>query len=101
MDAINNSDKLNTYEDLYLTEEEPETKLLQGIHYHQNIFNNHQWPHQLFAAGIQATDIYPELWIYFYQELSNVTWIEFLTKKFIWVMDNYPIKQRKHSSWYW
>ena len=30
-------------------------------------------PHQLFAAGLQARDIYPELKKYFYKENSNVT----------------------------
>ena len=38
--------------------------------------------HQLFAAGIQARDIYPKLKKYFYKEHSNVTWEEFLTTKF-------------------
>ena len=39
-------------------------------------------PHQLFAAGLQARDIYPELKKYFYREHSNVRWEEFLTTKF-------------------
>ena len=39
-------------------------------------------PHQLFAAGLQARDIYPELKKYFYQENSNVTWEEILIIKF-------------------
>ena len=30
-------------------------------------------PHQLFAAGLEARDIYPELKKYFYKEHSNVT----------------------------
>ena len=30
-------------------------------------------PHQLFAAGLQARDIYPELKKHFYKEHSNVT----------------------------
>ena len=34
-------------------------------------------PHQLFAAGLQARDIYPELKKHFYREHSNVTWEEF------------------------
>ena len=43
-------------------------------------------PHQLFAAGLQARDIYPELKKYFYKEHSNVTWEEFLTAKFrLWI----------------
>ena len=36
-------------------------------------------PRQLFATGLQARDIYPELRKYFYKEHSNVTWEEFLT----------------------
>ena len=39
-------------------------------------------PHQLFAAGFQARDIYPEIKKYFYREHSKVTWEEFLTTKF-------------------
>ena len=43
-------------------------------------------PHQLFAAGLQARDIYPELKRYFYREHSNVTWEKFLTTKFgLWI----------------
>ena len=43
-------------------------------------------PHQLFAAGIQARDIYRELKKYFYKENSNVTWKDFLTTKFgLWI----------------
>ena len=43
-------------------------------------------PHQLFAAGLQARDIYPELSKHFYREHSNVTWEEFLTTKFgLWI----------------
>ena len=43
-------------------------------------------PNQLFGAGIQARDIYPELKIYFYKEHSNVTWEEFITTKFrLWI----------------
>ena len=39
-------------------------------------------PHQLFTAGLQTRDIYPEINKYFYREHSNVTWEEFLTTKF-------------------
>ena len=43
-------------------------------------------PHQLFAADIQARDIYLELKKYFYKENSDVTWEEFLTTKFgLWI----------------
>ena len=38
-------------------------------------------PHKLFAAGLQARDIYPELKKYFYKGNSNVTWEEFVTTK--------------------
>ena len=40
-------------------------------------------PHQLFPAGLQARDIYPE---YFYKENYNVTLEEFLATKFgLWI----------------
>ena len=43
-------------------------------------------PHQLFVAGLEARDIYPELKKYFYREHSNVTWQVFLTTKFgLWI----------------
>ena len=43
-------------------------------------------PHQLFAAGLQARDIYLEIGKYFYKEHSNITWEDFLTTKFgLWV----------------
>ena len=43
-------------------------------------------PHQLFAAGLQARDIYPKLKNYFYKENTNVTWEELLTTKFgLWI----------------
>ena len=43
-------------------------------------------PHQLFAAGLQARDIYPELKKYFYRENYNVAWEEFLTTQFgLWI----------------
>ena len=43
-------------------------------------------PHQLFAAGLPARDIYPELKKYFYKEQSNVIWDKFLTTKFgLWI----------------
>ena len=37
---------------------------------------------QLYRAGLQARDIYPELKKYFYKENSDVTWKGFLTTKF-------------------
>ena len=43
-------------------------------------------PHQLFAVGLQARDIYRELKKYFYKEYSNVTWEDFLKTKFgLWI----------------
>ena len=43
-------------------------------------------PHQLFAAGLQAREIYLELEKYFYKENSDVTWKDFLTTKFaLWI----------------
>ena len=39
-------------------------------------------PHQLSVAGLQAREIYPELKKCFFKEHSNVTWEDFLTKKF-------------------
>ena len=43
-------------------------------------------PDQLFAAGLQARDIYPKLKKYFHKENSNVTWEEFLITKFgLWI----------------
>ena len=34
-------------------------------------------PHQLFVAGLQDRDIYPEIKKYFYRKHSNVTWGDF------------------------
>ena len=63
--------------------------------------------HQLFAAGLQARDIYPELGNYFYKENSDVTWEEILTKKFgVWTdtrssIDNSSRKwQGSRKKWY-
>ena len=39
-------------------------------------------PHQLFGAGLQAREIYPELKKYFYKENPDVMWEDFLTRKF-------------------
>ena len=38
--------------------------------------------HQLYAGGLKARDIYPELKKYFYKENSDVTCEEFLSTKF-------------------
>ena len=43
-------------------------------------------PHELFAVGLKARDIYSELRKYFYKENSNVTWEEFLATEFgLWI----------------
>ena len=43
-------------------------------------------PHQLFSAGLQARDIYPQLKKHFYKENPNVTREDFLTTKFrFWI----------------
>ena len=56
-------------------------------------------PHQLFAAGLQARDIYPELKKYFYREHSNVTWEEFLTAKFrLWIDTRSSTDNTLHGS---
>ena len=56
-------------------------------------------PHQLFAAGLQARDIFPELKIFFYREHYNVTWEEFLTKKYgLWVDTRSSTNNTLHGS---
>ena len=56
-------------------------------------------PHQLFAAGLQARDIYPELKRYFYKENSNVTWERFLTTKFgFWIDTRSSTDNTLHGS---
>ena len=56
-------------------------------------------PHQLFAAGLQARDIYPELKKYFYKENPNVTWEEFLTTKFgLWIDTRSSTDNTLHGS---
>ena len=56
-------------------------------------------PHQLFPAGLQARDIYPELKKYFYREHSNVTWEVFLTTKFgLWIDTRLSTNNTLHSS---
>ena len=43
-------------------------------------------PHQLFAAGLQAREIYQELNKYFYRENCDVECKDFLTTKFgLWI----------------
>ena len=56
-------------------------------------------PHQLFAAGLQAREIYPEIKKYFYREHSSVTWEEFLTTKFgLWIDTRLSTGNTLHGS---
>ena len=56
-------------------------------------------PYQLFVAGLQARDIYPELKKYFYREHSNVTQEEFLTTKFVlWIDTRSSTNNTFHGS---
>ena len=56
-------------------------------------------PHQLFAAGLQARDIYTELKKYFYDEHSNMTWEDFLTTKFgLWIDTRLSTDNTLHGS---
>ena len=57
-------------------------------------------PHQLYAAGLQARDIYPRLNKYFYEKKhSNVTWKELLTTKFgLWIDTRSAIDNTLHRS---
>ena len=56
-------------------------------------------PHQLFAAGIQARVIYPEVTKYFYKEKPNVTREEFLTCKFaLWIDTRSATNNALHGS---
>ena len=56
-------------------------------------------PHQLFAAGLQARGIYPELKKYFYKENSDVKWEEFLTSKFgLWIDTRSSTDNTLHGS---
>ena len=54
-------------------------------------------PHQLFAAGLQARDIYPELKKYFYKENSNVTWEVFLSTE-LWIVTRSSSDNTLHDS---
>ena len=56
-------------------------------------------PRQLFAAGLQAIDIYPEIKKYFYREHSNVTWEKFLITKFgLWIDTRSSTDNALHDS---
>ena len=56
-------------------------------------------PHQLFAAGQQGREIYPELKKYFYKENFDVTRENFLTTKFaLWIDTRSRIDNTLHDS---
>ena len=56
-------------------------------------------PYQLFAAGLRAIDIYPEIKKYFYRELSNVKQKEVLTTRFgIWIDTRSSTDNSLHDS---
>ena len=56
-------------------------------------------PHQLYAGGLQAGDIPPELKKYFYKESSDVIWIEFLvTKLALWIDTRSSTNNTLHGS---
>ena len=54
-------------------------------------------PHQLYAAGLQARDNYPELKKYFYKENSNVTWEVFLSTE-LWIVTRSSSDNTLHDS---
>ena len=56
-------------------------------------------PYQLFALGLQARDIYPEIEKYLYGEHSNVTLEECLTTKFgLWIDTRSSTDNTLHGS---
>ena len=56
-------------------------------------------PHQVFAARLQAKDIYPEIKKYFYKENFDVTLEEFLTTKFgLWIDTRSSTNNTLHGS---
>ena len=56
-------------------------------------------PHQLFADGLWAWDIFPVLKNHFYKEFSDVTWEEFLTTKFeLWIDTRTSTDNTLHGS---
>ena len=56
-------------------------------------------PHQLYPGGVLSRDIFPEAKKYFYKPGSDVTWGEFLTKKFgLWIDLRSSNDNRLHSS---
>ena len=56
-------------------------------------------PHQLFVAGLQTREIYPELSKCFYKEHFDVTWEDFLTAKLaLWTDTRSSIDNKLHGS---
>ena len=56
-------------------------------------------PHQLYAGGLKARDIYPELKKCFYKENSNVNDEEFLSKTFgLWIDTRSRIDNTLHGN---
>ena len=56
-------------------------------------------PHQLYAGGLKARDIYPELKKCFYKENSNVNDEEFLSKTFgLWIDTRSSIDNTLHGN---
>ena len=56
-------------------------------------------PHQLFVAGLQAREIYPELKKYFHKENSHVTCEDFSTTKFaLWIDIRSSVDDTLHDS---
>ena len=56
-------------------------------------------PHQLFAAGLQAREIYPELKKYFHKENSHVTCEDFsMTKIALWIDIRSSVDDKLHGS---
>ena len=56
-------------------------------------------PHQLYAVGLKARDIYPELKKYFYKENADVTCEEFLSTKFeLWIDTRSSIDNTLHRN---
>ena len=55
--------------------------------------------HQLYAGGLKARDIYPELKKYFYKENSDVNNEEFLSTKFgLWIDTRSSIDNTLHGN---
>ena len=56
-------------------------------------------PHQLFVAGLQAREIYPELKKYFHKENSHVTCEDFsMTKIALWIDIRSSVDDKLHGS---